>query len=187
VDVIGTMDRAGYVGHRRADVVGLLAGDLSDLPPSTRVLDFGAGFGRTALALAGSLPLHFVLADVDPGKLPPDTARLESVGIESGKALPFPDDHFHAAYAVDVLHHVPAAAESVRELRRVLVPGGRLWIVEYDLRRWWVKMIGVVCRLRRMQRRLLTPDELERMMTSAALRGSVRRLDALRMLAVATA
>jgi SAM-dependent methyltransferase len=46
--------------------------------------------------------------------------------------LPYPDGHFCAVTALMVLHHVPDADASVREIVRVLRPGGMLVLREHD-------------------------------------------------------
>jgi SAM-dependent methyltransferase len=50
--------------------------------------------------------------------------------IADGRALPFADACFHCAYAISVLEHVPAEGDlqALRELARVVKPGGRVVI-----------------------------------------------------------
>jgi len=188
MDLIGALDRLGYVGRRRADVVALLADGLRRrLAGPARVLDYGAGSGRVSIALAEKVAHRLILADTNKEALASVPAGWPTVVLEPGRRLPFESGHFQAAFAVDVLHHVPKALDALTELRRVLAPGGWLWIVEYDLRRWMVRLMGVVCRVRRMPRRLLAPAELERLLAEAGFEGTVNRLDALRVLAVAQA
>ena len=46
------------------------------------------------------------------------------------QALPYPDGHFDAAYLVATLGEVPDKERALRELRRILAPGGRLVVGE---------------------------------------------------------
>ncbi len=48
--------------------------------------------------------------------------------VADGRELPFPDAHFDQAYSVSVLEHIPepGASEALRELERVVRPGGRV-------------------------------------------------------------
>ncbi|MEU9079519.1 class I SAM-dependent methyltransferase [Kitasatospora sp. NPDC048538] len=59
-----------------------------------------------------------------------------------GQSLPFPDDSYDAAVSTWTLCTIPDAAGALREIRRVLRPGGTLHFVEHglapdaDVRRW---------------------------------------------------
>lgn len=100
-----------------------------------RVLEIGAGTGRIALPLrsAGvdvfgldlSLPMLERFVDKAAGPVP----------VVTGDAtrLPFRDGSFGAAYAVHVLHLIPAWQAAVRELVRVVEPGGVLLVSQG----WW--------------------------------------------------
>ena len=47
--------------------------------------------------------------------------------------VPAEDGQAQCVYASLCLHHVPDPADTLRAFRRVLAPGGRLAIVEYDV------------------------------------------------------
>ena len=53
--------------------------------------------------------------------------------VGDARALPYPDSSFDAAYLVTVLGEVPDQEAALRELRRVLKPGGRLVVGELAL------------------------------------------------------
>jgi SAM-dependent methyltransferase len=67
--------------------------------------------------------------------------KVERSGLD-GQSLPFPDQSFDAALSTWTLCTIPDVAAALRELRRVLKPGGRLHFVEHGLapeeavRRW---------------------------------------------------
>jgi ubiquinone/menaquinone biosynthesis C-methylase UbiE len=104
-----------------------------------RVLEIGPGTGYYSLdvarALAPSGELH--LFDLQREMLAHTLARGRgSAGrtlvATQGDAvrLPYTDESFDAAYIVCTLGEIPGREEALRELRRVLKPGGRLVVGE---------------------------------------------------------
>ena len=69
------------------------------------------------------------------------TVRVERAGLD-GQSMPFADDSFDAAVSCWTLCTIPDVAAALREVRRVLKPGGKLHFVEHGLapdehvRRW---------------------------------------------------
>ncbi|GAA4127386.1 class I SAM-dependent methyltransferase [Actinomadura keratinilytica] len=107
--------------------------------PGERVLDMGCGAGRHAFELYRR-GAHVVAFDLDADELAgvekmfgamrlageaPEEATARTV---QGDALdmPFPDDHFDKIIASEVLEHIPDDMRAMRELLRVLKPGGHL-------------------------------------------------------------
>jgi SAM-dependent methyltransferase len=124
--------------------VALLRRALRAVPGCGPVLDVGAGWGRLA-PLYGELSLQAVY--VEPANLGVRLMRrshLARIVRSAGEALPFPAATFPAALIGWVLHHhAPEvdAAGILREVARVLVPGGWLFSIEplktdFDMDRW---------------------------------------------------
>ena len=104
------------------------------LQAADRVLDAACRTGivtRVAVQQYGNLG-HIVGVDLNPGML--DVARANTpathVPIEWRQgdmcALPFPHGRFEVVLCQQGLQFVPDTGAALRELRRVLVPGGRL-------------------------------------------------------------
>jgi SAM-dependent methyltransferase len=104
-----------------------------------RILEIGPGVGVHALSIAAALRPDGVLdvLDVQPEMLDDLVRRAARAGLTNivarqgdAQRLPYRDSTFDAAYLISVLGEVPDAALALRELRRVLKPGGRLVIGE---------------------------------------------------------
>lgn len=108
---------------------------LMRLLPTDHVLEVGFGHGRTIQLAADMLPRGLV-AGVDISEQMIRTAsRLNRHGIEAGRILltlsdalplPFPDCSFDKVLCVHVLYFWPEPRNQLREILRVLKPGGRL-------------------------------------------------------------
>lgn len=96
----------------------------ADLPLPAPVLDLGCGDGHFA-SVAFS---HKLEVGLDPWWGPLREARARDVyrilTHADGARMPFPDAHFAAVVSNSVLEHIPAVEPVVREVARVLQPGG---------------------------------------------------------------
>jgi ubiquinone/menaquinone biosynthesis C-methylase UbiE len=127
------------VGRLHARIVADIA--AAELAPSSRILDAGTGPGRLPQAIATALP-HVTVDGVD---LAPDMieyARREATAagladritftVGDVAHLPYPDMTFDLIVSSLSQHHWVDVEDALRDLHRVLRPGGRLWI--YDAR-----------------------------------------------------
>src|SRR5215470_11393891 len=104
-----------------------------------RLLEVGPGIGIHAVAVARSLGPDGTLdvVDVQQRMLDDVLRRACAAGIgniiaqraDAGR-LPYADGTFDGAYLVGVLGEIPDGQAALRELRRVIKPGGRLVIGE---------------------------------------------------------
>lgn len=114
-----------------------------------RVLDFGCGPGHDVVGFAvHSKPSRLVGADISPRsvaearhrlKLHSDTAEIIQMDPSAPK-LPFEDASFDHIHSSGVLHHAPDLGLLLRELYRVLAPGGTLNIMVYNYDSLWMHL-----------------------------------------------
>lgn len=111
--------------------------------PGERLLEVGVGSGRYALPVANWLGKRGRLDVLDQQQemLALTMRRALDQNIVNvvpahgdAVALPYPDGTFDAAYLISTLGQVPDMTAALRELRRVLRPGGRVVVGElcYD-------------------------------------------------------
>ena len=62
----------------------------------------------------------------------------ESIGIADAENLPFPDSSFDLGYSFGVLHHTPDTEKAIREVVRVVRPGGEIKLMLYNRRSIYV-------------------------------------------------
>ncbi|HWV84368.1 MAG TPA: class I SAM-dependent methyltransferase [Capillimicrobium sp.] len=124
--VLALGERRGMAARRRR-LLGAARG---------RVLEIGAGTGLN-LPCYGPGVTELVLTEpVAPMRdRLAERARREGVDVEivdaAGEALPFPDGAFDAVVCTLVLCTVPDQEAALREIRRVLRPGGALLFIEH--------------------------------------------------------
>jgi SAM-dependent methyltransferase len=93
------------------------------LPPGARVLDAGAGQGRFKPVLRHT---RYTGVDLAVGDVAWDYSHLDAVC--NLIHLPFAQETFDAALCIQVLEHVPEPLSVLREIARVLKPGGCLFL-----------------------------------------------------------
>jgi SAM-dependent methyltransferase len=111
--------------------------ELLSLEGSETVVDYGAGTGRLALAVAERLaPRGRVIAIEDSSKMfqllserVTGVACAEPMLID-GDDVPLPDEAANRILAVDVLHHI--RPNTLAEMRRLLAPDGLLLLIDWE-------------------------------------------------------
>jgi SAM-dependent methyltransferase len=112
-------------------VLGELGSDVAGLS----VLDVGCATGRLLARLAESGAGRICGADVAPAILDMARRRLERTSAElrvadAEERLPWPDRSFDAVTLTGVFHHFTRPVDALKEIRRVLRPGGRLLLAD---------------------------------------------------------
>jgi arsenite methyltransferase len=122
-------------GHRP---VGEQAIDHMQIPAQATVLDLGCGSGWAARLMA-EYARNGRVTGIDVSDEMVRLAREESVDypnvgfqVASAEQLPFNDDEFSHAFSMESLYYYTDIERALREIRRVLKPGG-LFVSVVDL------------------------------------------------------
>lgn len=102
-----------------------------------RVLDVGCGQGidvyEYALAGAAATGIDLTPRHVELARAHLAVMRLEAEIVQGdAEQLPFADASFDRVSSNGVLHHTPDMPAALREIRRVLVPGGEARVIVYN-------------------------------------------------------
>ena len=112
---------------------------LDQLPPGSRVLDVGCGIGGSARILARDYGLDVLGISISPGQIR-RAQELTPAGLSCRFAvmdaldLELPDAGFDAVWSVEAGPHMPDKQRYADELLRVLKPGGRLAVADWNRR-----------------------------------------------------
>ena len=124
--------RSGYFTEQMRDA----AITKADLPPKAVVADVGTGTGFVAQGLA-SRAAKVIGFDASPEMLAVARRNLAALGnVEwreaPGDQLPVAADTLDGVFANMYLHHAPDPAAAIKELARVIKPGGVVCITDLD-------------------------------------------------------
>jgi demethylmenaquinone methyltransferase/2-methoxy-6-polyprenyl-1,4-benzoquinol methylase len=159
-------------GAQRADLI------LSHLALESghSLLDIGGGTGQIAEQLTGFVERTCVL---EPSSGMLAQGRRKRLCLVQGVAerLPFPSGSVDRILMVDAFHHLLDQVQTVRELQRVLSPGGRLVIQEPDIGHWAVKLVALGEKALLMRSHFYTAPDIQAMFDRTA--GCAARIERL--------
>ncbi len=124
--------RSGYFTEAMRDAAIARVG----LPPDAVVADIGTGTGFVAAGLASQVRQVYGF-DASPDMLAVAQRNLAPFGnvtlrLAEGQSISLPDSTLDAVFANMYLHHAPDPQAAIREMVRLLKPGGALCIADLD-------------------------------------------------------
>ncbi|WP_369203599.1 methyltransferase [Streptomyces sp. PU-14G] len=139
VAALGAYQRNAFTGRLHERCADLVAGEAARRGPGRmRVVELGGGSGATTEAVLGALRGHrsdYVFTDVSPLYT---GAAAERLGVGTAlldvdadfAAQGFPAGSADVVVAANVLHNATDVPATLRGIRRLLVPGGTLLLVD---------------------------------------------------------
>lgn len=109
--------------------------DQLHIPATTQVLELGSGPGLLWRTNIDRIPpgWDITLSDFSAGMLAEARENLNALGrtfsfeTVDAQSIPYADSSFDAVIANHMLYHVPNRPQALREIRRILRPGGRFF------------------------------------------------------------
>jgi ubiquinone/menaquinone biosynthesis C-methylase UbiE len=133
--------------------------DLAQFNAANKVLDLGGGTGRVSVAIK-PLVQSVYIGDFAIGML----RVAQSKGLEAlmicSEYLPYPDCSFDRIVMVDAFHHLADQELAMKEMWRVVNPGGLILIEEPDINNIWVKVIALAEKILLMRSHFLSPEAI---------------------------
>jgi ubiquinone/menaquinone biosynthesis C-methylase UbiE len=105
-----------------------------------KALDLGCGIGGATFRIAELTGPSGLVAGVDVSSALIDVAARRAEGrpgiefrVGDASAIPYPDGYFDAARSERVFLYLPDRLAAIREMMRVVKPGGRICLVDTDI------------------------------------------------------
>ena len=164
----------GYYGDHSPQVppaiitrIEEVVGSFGPYRSNNRLLDVGCGTGSYLSAAASQ---GWDARGVEVSKSALEQARSAGLNVFEGELgeASYPDAYFDVVTAVEVLEHVSAPLELVREIARVLRPGGLFWITTPHIR-------GLSYRLLDLQWSVISPPEHLQIFSRTGMRALLTR------------
>jgi ubiquinone/menaquinone biosynthesis C-methylase UbiE len=147
---LGTREFFDTIEHHRYSVYApwMPATMGFDRFAGAQLLEVGCGMGSDLVQFARGGAMCTGI-DITPRSIEITRHRFALYGLSGnfvlsdGERLPFPSESFDVVYSNGVLHHTPDTAGAVREIHRVLLPGGTAKVMLYHRNslNYWVEIV----------------------------------------------
>lgn len=137
-----------------------------------KLLDLGGGTGE----LARYLPENMIITIADPSNAMLKKGRKKEFRpqvkhvLADGANLPFEDNSFDCVTISDALHHFDKVDKALAEANRVLKPGGKIYILEFDPRTFFTKTIIFFEKIAGEPVNFYQPKELSKMLSKREMK-----------------
>ena len=149
-----------------------------------RVLEIGCSRGFLTRRVREELAPSTTGVDLNPEAIA--TACVDGLSVMDAQALAYEDESFDKIYSFHCIEHIPDLHVALREMNRVLKPGGRILLVypAEPIRGLYVVptaiiLFGNALRAREIHLHKLWPAKIERMLTATSLDVTASTLDLL--------
>lgn len=149
-----------------------------------RVLEIGCSRGFLLQRVRHELAPSTVGVDLNPEAIA--NSVVEGSLVMDAQSLAFEDERFDKIYSFHCIEHIPDLPRALREMDRVLKPGGRVLLVypAEPIRGLYVVptaiiLFGNALRAREIHLHKLWPSKIERMLTRTSLTVTATALDLL--------
>jgi SAM-dependent methyltransferase len=167
-----------WLGRRfTADDFQTMAGWLRPfVAPGGILADLGGGTGDIGAGVADALGARVIVVDSTPQMLRLVSAAPNvSVWLASVETLPYPTGYFDALFCSDAFHHFRDQPAAVREMARVVRPGGAVLVLDAEAtgrNRVW----AILERLLGEPGGFRTPAALQELLAARGIAGTITRL-----------
>jgi len=135
---------------------------LTDISGQTRLLDIGGGTGRVSEHFQGQVK-NIQVVDSARNMLKEARDRDLACVLALSECLPYRGRSYDRIIMVDALHHVADQMQTLREITRLLAPGGIAIIEEPDIHNFLVKIIALGEKIMLMRSHFLKPVRIAEM------------------------
>lgn len=148
-----------------------LSSNFSQKEQAIKLLDLGGGTGE----LINYLPKNLEITIADPSEAMLEKGKAKNFKQEvkhilaDGADLPFADNTFDYLIISDALHHFRKVEAALKESSRVLKNGAKIYILEFDPRTTFTKIIIFFEKLAGEPVNFYQPDKLAAMMAEHSL------------------
>lgn len=191
MDMLGGSIHVGYWDERGDELdieaaTNLLTTKVADRlgikGPEKRALDVGCGTGKPAIQISSDYGLHVTGITISKKQVEVAQEKVQSgvqpadVDIQLADAmdLPFPDNSFDGAWAIESLCHMHDRRKALEDIFRVLCPGARLVIADMLLdvesgppEGPDVELLGRICEIFQLAGSMPTADDYRNLLQEA--------------------